>query len=646
MSSIEVLLTVGKLDASLALLTTSDHHVIEFPTLLLPENVRAGSIVRMQVTQDVEEGERQRAKFREIQETILERYGVHRPHPPVLKVVNVTQTSCVLAWDPLILGSARLKALILYRQGLRSMVIPNPFNVTTTKISGLSVDTQYDFQLKLMTTAGQFWSEKIKVHTHKMTDMSGITVCLGPLDPALGITERQIKRCLESVGARELQRHVGIDTTHFICNDESNEDDPELIKAKASNIPIIRPEWIRACAVEKRIIGVRAFYLDADKAILQQYVFPPLEDDEEAPEDSELEINGDNASVRETEEPYKARYESSEPDLAVNQDKNSEQPPEQPTEESPVNLKSEEEQQFNPEPEREEQAEVEQRAGPESKLDQQPSIEPEERTEGELLAEPESEQQPGSELENQPEQQFSAEPEPRPEEQNEIEQHAEPKPELDQQLEAEQELESNLNQEPKPDDMTTTEEVPNGDTARVSGEDMEEQNEAEQHAEAEPEPEPEQRFEHELEHQPEQQFGAEPEPRSEEQNEIEQHAEPELELDQQLEAEQELESSPNQEPKPDDMTTTEEVPNGDTARVSGEDMEDVDLNAKPQESEQDGNMETTVTPALGPDERMENTKEDVGEDDSSETQGAESGTQPANGPKKRKQKKGKKGRRG
>ena len=79
MSSIEVLLTVGKLDASLALLTTQDHHVIEFPTLLLPENVRAGSIVRMQVTQDVEEGERQRAKFREIQETILERYGVHRP---------------------------------------------------------------------------------------------------------------------------------------------------------------------------------------------------------------------------------------------------------------------------------------------------------------------------------------------------------------------------------------------------------------------------------------------------------------------------------------------------------------------------------------------------------------------------------------
>lgn len=41
MSSVDVLLTVGKLDASLALLTTQDHHVIEFPTVLLPENVKS-----------------------------------------------------------------------------------------------------------------------------------------------------------------------------------------------------------------------------------------------------------------------------------------------------------------------------------------------------------------------------------------------------------------------------------------------------------------------------------------------------------------------------------------------------------------------------------------------------------------------------
>ncbi|QLG73263.1 hypothetical protein HG535_0E03470 [Zygotorulaspora mrakii] len=276
MSSVEVLLTLGKLDASLALLTTSDHHVIEFPTVLLPDNVKAGSIVKLSVSQSLDEEERQREVFKDIQSKILEKYGTHRPKPPVLKIVNITQTNCVLGWDPLHLGSARLKSLTLYRQGVRSTVIPSPFKSTTTKISGLSVDTAYDFQLKLSTTSGQYWSEKVEVHTHKMTDMSGITVCLGQLDPLQSITEDQIAYSLMQIGARPLQHHVAIDTTHFVTNDPENEEDPELIKAKNSNIPVVRPEWVKASETEKRIVGVRGFYLDADEGILKSYPFTPL----------------------------------------------------------------------------------------------------------------------------------------------------------------------------------------------------------------------------------------------------------------------------------------------------------------------------------------------------------------------------------
>ena len=281
MSSVDVLLTVGKLDASLALLTTQDHHVIEFPTVLLPENVKAGSIIKMQVSQNLEEEKKQRNHFKSIQAKILEKYGTHKPESPVLKIVNVTQTSCVLAWDPLKLGSAKLKSLILYRKGIRSMVIPNPFKVTTTKISGLSVDTPYEFQLKLITTSGTLWSEKVILRTHKMTDMSGITVCLGPLDPLKEISDLQISQCLSHIGARPLQRHVAIDTTHFVCNDLDNEEsNEELIRAKHNNIPIVRPEWVRACEVEKRIVGVRGFYLDADQSILKNYTFPPVNEEE------------------------------------------------------------------------------------------------------------------------------------------------------------------------------------------------------------------------------------------------------------------------------------------------------------------------------------------------------------------------------
>ncbi|GCE98364.1 chitin synthase, class 5 [Zygosaccharomyces mellis] len=276
MSDVEVLLTVGKLDASLALLTTQDHHVIEFPTMLLPDHVKAGSIVKLCVSQNLEEEKRQRRLFKDIQMKILEKYGTQRPKAPVLKIVNVTQTSCVLAWDPLSLGSARLKSLILYRQGIRSMVIPSPLKTTTTKISGLSVDTDYEFQLKLSTTSGQYWSEKIRMHTHKMTDMTGITVCLGPLDPLQKVSDEQIAYSLQKIGARPMQKHAAIDTTHFVTNEIDNEDDPELARAKSSNIPIVRPEWVRACEIERRIVGVRGFYLDADPGILKSYQFPKI----------------------------------------------------------------------------------------------------------------------------------------------------------------------------------------------------------------------------------------------------------------------------------------------------------------------------------------------------------------------------------
>lgn len=312
MSSVDVLLTVGKLDASLALLTTQDHHVIEFPTVLLPENVKAGSIIKMQVSQNLEEERKQRKHFKSIQAKILEKYGTHKPENPVLKIMNVTQTSCVLAWEQLKLGSAKLKSLILYRKGIRSMVIPNPFKVTTTKISGLSVDTPYEFQLKLITTSGTLWSEKIILRTHKMTDMSGITVCLGPLDPLKEISNAQVSQCLSHIGARPLQRHVAIDTTHFVCNDLDNEEsNEELMKAKHNNIPIVRPEWVRACEVEKRIVGVRGFYLDADQSILASYTFPPVNEEELS---NTRDTDSESGLVVENEDPEGAGYvEQAEP---------------------------------------------------------------------------------------------------------------------------------------------------------------------------------------------------------------------------------------------------------------------------------------------------------------------------------------------
>ncbi|CEP64137.1 Chs5p LALA0_S10e03290g [Lachancea lanzarotensis] len=271
-TQVEEWLTVGRLDASLALLTTKNHHVIEFPTMLLPDNIRAGTIVKIQVSEDRELQQQEFQRFESLQDEILEKYGTHRPQNPVLKSINVTQTSGVLGWDPLELGSAQLKSLVLYKDGVRSLLIPNPYKTTATKISGLSVDSEYSFQLKLSTTSGDLWSDKIVLHTHKMTDMSGITACLGSLDAVQNVTKAHIEASLKNIGAKPLQSRVTLDTTHFISNEQDG-DDAELKKAQQSNIPIVRPEWVRACELERRIVGVRGFYLDADPINTEGYKF-------------------------------------------------------------------------------------------------------------------------------------------------------------------------------------------------------------------------------------------------------------------------------------------------------------------------------------------------------------------------------------
>ncbi|AMD22296.1 HGL044Cp [Eremothecium sinecaudum] len=350
--SIEVPLTIGKLDASVTLLTTPSNHVIEFPTILLPENVKAGSIVLLKLTEDFEKEKEERAKFSKIQDEILEKYGSLEPKAPKLNLVNVTQTSCVLEWDQLNVGSSQLSSLILYKQGVRALTIPNALHSTSTKVSGLSIDTMYEFQLRMFTTSGLFCSNKLKVHTHKMTDMSGITVCLGPLDSSSGITQEHIESSMKAIGAKPLQKQVSLDTTHFICNIQQS-DDKELEKAKNSNIPVVRPEWIRACELEKRMVGVRGFYLDVDPSTLDSYKFGSSADankelpkvalaDEQEGEDN-VHVNGDtennshaevpqangvpsfNGKVPEVEDSTELAAEPSSPDIDGT-DKNEKEP--------------------------------------------------------------------------------------------------------------------------------------------------------------------------------------------------------------------------------------------------------------------------------------------------------------------------------
>ncbi|KAK9385374.1 hypothetical protein V1515DRAFT_608442 [Lipomyces mesembrius] len=255
---VEVSLTVGKLDASIAVLLTADHHLIEFPSILLPPAIQAGSIVKINCSQDLDAEKREKENFDELQSKIFELYGKRSPIRPQLRVRNATQTSIVLEWDPLDLATADLRSLSLFRNNTRLGRIPSPMTNTSTKLSGLSIDTAYTFHLELVTTAGTYVSDKVTVKTHKMTDLSGITVCVGIVsDEDRAILEETAAR----IGAKPLQDRVRIDTTHFVCIEGRG---PQWERAMETNIPVVRPEWLRACESEGRIVGVRSYYLNAD----------------------------------------------------------------------------------------------------------------------------------------------------------------------------------------------------------------------------------------------------------------------------------------------------------------------------------------------------------------------------------------------
>jgi hypothetical protein len=162
----------------------------------------------------------------------------------------------VLEWDPTQLATADLISLALYRNGQKAGNIPKPLSMHTTKISGLAVDTEYTFHLVLRTTAGTYTSQRVAVRTHKMTDLSGVTITTGILPPAV---REGLAAAVERIGAKIVDG-VRIDTTHFVTTEGRG---VAWERANELNIPIVRPEWVDACERNGRILGVTKFYLDA-----------------------------------------------------------------------------------------------------------------------------------------------------------------------------------------------------------------------------------------------------------------------------------------------------------------------------------------------------------------------------------------------
>ncbi|CAB03614.1 Cell fusion protein cfr1 [Schizosaccharomyces pombe] len=252
----QFMVSVAKIDAGMAILLTPSFHIIEFPSVLLPNDATAGSIIDISVHHNKEEEIARETAFDDVQKEIFETYGQKLPSPPVLKLKNATQTSIVLEWDPLQLSTARLKSLCLYRNNVRVLNISNPMTTHNAKLSGLSLDTEYDFSLVLDTTAGTFPSKHITIKTLRMIDLTGIQVCVGNMVPN---EMEALQKCIERIHARPIQTSVRIDTTHFICSSTGG---PEYEKAKAANIPILGLDYLLKCESEGRLVNVSGFYIE------------------------------------------------------------------------------------------------------------------------------------------------------------------------------------------------------------------------------------------------------------------------------------------------------------------------------------------------------------------------------------------------
>ncbi|KAG0227710.1 Chitin synthase, class 5 [Actinomortierella wolfii] len=248
--------TVGKLDAGMVILLTEDHHLIEFPSLLLPKGVTAGSIVNISVNRNLDEEQRRREEFWALQDEILEQFGTNPPKAPTLRVVALTQSTCILEWDQLVLNAASLRSLKVFKNGVRhGPPIANPFHTNQVKVSGLDINHEYSFFIELRTSAGTLKSNEVRARTHTLDNLSGINVCFGVFESDKDLEE--CKQLVEQIGGHWTDE-VGIETTHLLCHVQGGYNYEAALQ---QSIPIVKPEWLRACVEQKKLQAALPYYL-------------------------------------------------------------------------------------------------------------------------------------------------------------------------------------------------------------------------------------------------------------------------------------------------------------------------------------------------------------------------------------------------
>lgn len=287
--------TVGKYDSSVTYLTTPDFKILEYPSSLLPDNIKTGAVLKIQVDFNDALSNQTNKDFISFQNSLLAKMPSFKPVKPVLKVKSRLPTSITVSWDPLTLGIAKLKNVSLWHKALTPQPslssstldldevssldeideeelsqIATIYNIDSKKfkLTGLNMNSKHVFQLKIDTSNGICASEMIIAETLSSNDLSGFSVCVGALS-AGKITFEDIQAVAHSLNITHLSRQCNSDTTHYITDtvdDENEEHDQQLSVAKNSNIPIVTPNWLQGCLTEHKLLGVKGFYYKLSKS--------------------------------------------------------------------------------------------------------------------------------------------------------------------------------------------------------------------------------------------------------------------------------------------------------------------------------------------------------------------------------------------
>lgn len=275
--------TVGKHDSSISYLTTPDFRILEYPSALLPNDIKTGTVLTVTIAANESVEKEKNITFLDFQNNLLKNLSEYTPKPPVLKVKSKLQTNINLQWDELDLGASCLKSVTLWHKEIKtvqgsdddesidedelSQVATIYSTINTYKMSGLDIESKHAFQLRVDTSNGLYKSDVVVTSTLSSNDFSGFNICVGALSTGT-VTVDDVFAVADSLGIKNVNRVCSQDTTHFltdVLDDENEVNDEHLLMAKKLNIPIVAPNWLQGCAVENKLLGVKGFYYKLDK---------------------------------------------------------------------------------------------------------------------------------------------------------------------------------------------------------------------------------------------------------------------------------------------------------------------------------------------------------------------------------------------